>query len=140
MIRRPPRSTRPDTLFPYTTLCRSLVIGNAKAVPSPGGLGGGEKGGFPRRRLRTAPRAAAAAAKAAPGDGKILPVFQRFNALLTALAPCHQLRSEAHTSELQSLMRTSYAVFCLKKNTTVKVQTNTHILVQVTTIKHIHYY
>src|SRR3546814_2095869 len=86
-----------------------LVIGNAKAVPSPGGLGGGEKGGFPRRRLRTAPRGAAAAAKAAPGDGKILPVFQRFNALLTAL------RSEEHTSELQSLMRISYAVFCLKK-------------------------
>src|SRR3546814_14995480 len=51
-----------------------LVISNAKAVPSPGGLGGGEKGGFPRRRLRTAPRGAAAAAKAAPGEGKILPV------------------------------------------------------------------
>src|SRR3546814_20465055 len=65
-----------------------LVIGNAKAVPSPGGLGGGEKGGFPRRRLRTEPRGAAAAAKAAPGDGKRLPVFQRFNAFFTALAQC----------------------------------------------------
>src|SRR3546814_16923301 len=68
-----------------------LVIGNAKTVPRPGGLGGGEKGGFPRRRRRPAPRGAAAAAKAAPGEGKILPVFQRINALLTALSPCPQL-------------------------------------------------
>src|SRR3546814_10142051 len=77
-----------------------LVIGNAKAVPSPGGLGGGEKGGFPRRRLRTAPRGAAAAAKADPGDGKILPVFQRFNALLITLAQCPKLSQigKAHDS------------------------------------------
>src|SRR3546814_8117175 len=73
MIRRPPRSTRTDTLFPYTTLFRSL------------------------QRLHDGP----------------------LTALLPAGTPCwldggHN-RSEEHTSELQSLMRISYAVFCLKK-------------------------
>src|SRR3546814_6322435 len=72
MIRRPPRSTRTDTLFPYTTLFRShptLVEGT-----------------LVRRRLRAA--------------------RSRLK---------QRLRSEEHTSELQSLMRISYAVFCLKK-------------------------
>src|SRR3546814_8243353 len=73
MIRRPPRSTRTDTLFPYTTLFRSFRV---------------RRGGHSLRfRLR---RAAIAARSCS-------------------------LRSEEHTSELQSLMRTSYAVFCLKK-------------------------
>src|SRR3546814_6331192 len=70
MIRRPPRSTRTDTLFPYTTLFRSWrrcgILGMAKS----------------RRRTRSTPISG---------------------------------RSEEHTSELQSLMRISYAVFCLKK-------------------------
>src|SRR3546814_19167288 len=74
MIRRPPRSTRTDTLFPYTTLFRS-----------------------PR-----ASRRKRAAAQAAPG--------------VSASPARRGLRSEEHTSELQSLMRISYAVFCLKKN------------------------
>src|SRR3546814_9584297 len=102
MIRRPPRSTRTDTLFPYTTLFRSafqpdfayrcsekvtVVLGEARstglvrnfiALPvSGGGLGG------------------------APGQP-----FQR---------------SEEHTSELQSLMRISYAVFCLKKKKNITI-------------------
>src|SRR3546814_18669265 len=78
MIRRPPRSTRTDTLFPYTTLFRSLP---AQARAGVAGRDGGK-----------APGAAGAARPAvAPG------------------------RSEEHTSELQSLMRISYAVFCLKK-------------------------
>src|SRR3546814_9491231 len=75
MIRRPPRSTRTDTLFPYTTLFRS----------SPSRRSG-------RQGLRTDPRLEG---EATPGR-----------------------RSEEHTSELQSLMRTSYAVFCLKKKRT----------------------
>src|SRR3546814_2297168 len=76
MIRRPPRSTRTDTLFPYTTLFRS-----SEAIQS-----GYRHSGLPRR---FAPR----------------------NDDLERRA----LRSEEHTSELQSLMRISYAVFCLKK-------------------------
>src|SRR3546814_2604166 len=74
MIRRPPRSTRTDTLFPYTTLFRSderLVVQNIR-----GGQEVGATKGYSRRRRG---------------------------------------RSEEHTSELQSLMRISYAVFCLKK-------------------------
>src|SRR3546814_1089333 len=82
MIRRPPRSTRTDTLFPYTTLFRS----HREAVPR-----------HPGRTLSPVDRAAAAPAGRARGLGP------------------HRGRSEEHTSELQSLMRISYAVFCLKK-------------------------
>src|SRR3546814_5448210 len=94
MIRRPPRSTRTDTLFPYTTLFRSPRDGRGFAVhradpciarkrdPAPGNPG--------RRRCR------ARHADHMEDDVK---------------------RSEEHTSELQSLMRNSYAVFCLKKQT-----------------------
>src|SRR3546814_5188288 len=80
MIRRPPRSTRTDTLFPYTTLFRSR-------------LGG--------RQCSNQPSLFAACCEARANQatrGRLRP-----------------LRSEEHTSELQSLMRISYAVFCLKK-------------------------
>src|SRR3546814_4966149 len=91
MIRRPPRSTRPDTLFPYTTLCRSSRPGGRwalRAVACPAlDVAGGERAG---RRGRLGRRHA--------GHGR------------AGLG-----RSEEHTSELQSLMRISYAVFCLKK-------------------------
>src|SRR3546814_12225682 len=80
MIRLPPRSTRTDTLFPYTTLFRSR---------RGGGAGRDDRAGA--RRLRAA---------AAGGIRR---------------APSNRRRSEEHTSELQSLMRISYAVFCLKK-------------------------
>src|SRR3546814_9431582 len=89
MLRRPPRSTRTDTLFPYTTLFRS-----ARAA-------GGPQPRWPRRHVFTSPRARR------PAMSRILPSCCA--ALLAAL------RSEEHTSELQSLMRISYAVFCLKK-------------------------
>src|SRR3546814_1175964 len=77
MIRRPPRSTRTDTLFPYTTLFRSERVGNDRL-----------------RRGRAF-------------DHRLV-WHQRCPA---------RSRSEEHTSELQSLMRISYAVFCLKKKT-----------------------
>src|SRR3546814_1504430 len=76
MIRRPPRSTRTDTLFPYTTLFRS----------------GDVMGDLSSRR------------------GQLTGTEPRGNAQVI-----NAMRSEEHTSELQSLMRISYAVFCLKK-------------------------
>src|SRR3546814_20316741 len=84
MIRRPPRSTRTDTLFPYTTLFRSLGSLTFMVV-------------FLHWLTKLA--------KVAAGIG------------LANRKPCtvSQPRSEEHTSELQSLMRISYAVFCLKK-------------------------
>src|SRR3546814_3433714 len=89
MIRRPPRSTRTDTLFPYTTLFRSRRFSAAdraarqrRAERSTGGDLGGDGRGDRRRGGASGAR---------------------------------QARSEEHTSELQSLMRISYAVFCLKK-------------------------
>src|SRR3546814_3126958 len=84
MIRRPPRSTRTDTLFPYTTLFRSRVTGRAGH--------GAYRGGTGRLARYRACRK-----------------LQRLDFEIEAL------RSEEHTSELQSLMRISYAVFCLKK-------------------------
>src|SRR3546814_5445982 len=85
MIRRPPRSTRTDTLFPYTTLFRSGERYDADDRPLGRFLLRGEAHPRPRR----------ARVGAHPGGGG--------------------RRSEEHTSELQSLMRISYAVFCLKK-------------------------
>src|SRR3546814_1988241 len=76
MIRRPPRSTRTDTLFPYTTLFRSET--------------------FPQ------------SGRATKGAAKMLLAYAYLSQPTT-------FRSEEHTSELQSLMRISYAVFCLKK-------------------------
>src|SRR3546814_8138983 len=89
MIRRPPRSTRTDTLFPYTTLFRSAVRNPADCM---------------ERRIRLRARLALHRA-----------VARRHFAALPA-DPAR--RSEEHTSELQSLMRISYAVFCLKKKKT----------------------
>src|SRR3546814_10469047 len=100
MIRRPPRSTRTDTLFPYTTLFRSWRQVAAGLYPRrrhPRGHQDGHRGVLPRTR-----------------------------------------RSEEHTSELQSLMRTSYAVFCLKKTQTKTKIHNTNIQSATTTIKDIH--
>src|SRR3546814_4810687 len=94
MIRRPPRSTRTDPLFPYTTLFRSLVAaGRLPNIEDIGlqaaGIEAGKRGIDVNDYLRTANRRIYAI-----GD---------------------VTRSEEHTSELQSLMRISYAVFCLKK-------------------------
>src|SRR3546814_4106098 len=90
MIRRPPRSTRTDTLFPYTTLFRS-AHDNIPSVDLPQGV---------------------------------------FYAALP-LSGAAIVRSEEHTSELQSLMRISYAVFCLKKK---KQQHTTALTIKLTTM------
>src|SRR3546814_2030865 len=118
MIRRPPRSTRTDTLFPYTTLFRSPV--RERLLP-------------PQRAARRAARADARAPVHAGRCAHFLPrgPDRRGSAqLLRARRPDLQGfrlhlfdRSEEHTSELQSLMRISYAVFCLKKT---KIQVSTH--------------
>src|SRR3546814_9217944 len=94
MIRRPPRSTRTDTLFPYTTLFRSAHAGsNRRRAP-------------PDRRGGCCPPVEKASC---PGNGPC-----RNHGKTARPSPGSQ-RSEEHTSELQSLMRISYAVFCLKK-------------------------
>src|SRR3546814_7197543 len=91
MIRRPPRSTRTDTLFPYTTLFRSpLSRGRAQERLLPRTAERADRDLMKTRRIRDISQVLR------PG----LPVWPR---------------SEEHTSELQSLMRISYAVFCLKK-------------------------
>src|SRR3546814_3575905 len=89
MIRRQPRSTRTDTLFPYTTLFRSLVEHDARG---------------------------------ARGDGLRHQPLEQARRRLDPLRILH-IRSEEHTSELQSLMRISYAVFCLKKKKTTQTHT-----------------
>src|SRR3546814_4080827 len=102
MIRRPPRSTRTDTLFPYTTLFRSPLSGRmaSKAVL----LSGHRRQG-----------------RGVPCHPFYLPGLAKQQ---RAADPRRRAtRSEEHTSELQSLMRISYAVFCLKtKNTTKQPQ------------------
>src|SRR3546814_3275640 len=101
MIRRPPRSTRTDTLFPYTTLFRSWPDRLRRLLRRSGNKG--------RRPIRIC-----LLNSAEPIQGRRLAIRKASG----GKSPC---RSEEHTSELQSLMRISYAVFCLKKNTTKKV-------------------
>src|SRR3546814_4108261 len=104
MRRRPPRSTRTDTLFPYTTLFRSAL--GAMVVAGPEGF---RKGQYRKFNIKQA---------ATDDDFAMMrEVFQRRFARAQAEDPDRDgdTRSEEHTSELQSLMRISYAVFCLKK-------------------------
>src|SRR3546814_6332571 len=97
MIRRPPRSTRTDTLFPYTTLFRSQQRGLAGAVAAEDGDG---LAGLDRQvHVAQRPVLVSGSWAAQRRQHRLLPTR----------------RSEEHTSELQSLMRISYAVFCLKK-------------------------
>src|SRR3546814_8979371 len=113
MIRRPPRSTRTDTLFPYTTLFRS---------------------DHTRRRLDQH-RIAIAEEAIALGDGMAIRGHHPFMTAVRAdqhqqralgQMEIGQQRSEEHTSELQSLMRISYAVFCLKKKNNKQINKNRH--------------
>src|SRR3546814_10749743 len=120
MLRRPPRSTRTDTLLPYTTRFRSPVPRRPDPVHprNRGGRGAGAAAGAAgeiRRPLRTAPGLGFA------GAARLRPRIQ--GTLWERLQP-RALRSEEHTSELQSLMRISYAVFCLKKKKYPRYTTN----------------
>src|SRR3546814_4279177 len=126
MIRRPPRSTRTDTLFPYTTLFRSPRArrGLRQARARASGQGSDPDRGPCAQDHR---RRAGAPAALSRGDRQLR------NGAADQLRPlpptgaglAGQCRSEEHTSELQSLMRISYAVFCLKKkNKQTSPQTN----------------
>src|SRR3546814_9726559 len=107
MIRRPPRSTRTDTLFPYTTLFRSLDVGH--------------------RRQRVVGHL--------DQFGGIARQFRRLGHHQCHGSRCS--RSEEHTSELQSLMRISYAVFCLKKKKKYnKTHSTNYITHQTSLISH----
>src|SRR3546814_4468325 len=95
MIRQPPRSTRTDTLFPYTTLFRSA----AEAVQ--------------RQEI---------AVGAIESADRVIPTASELESIAAEIAEQQVVRSEEHTSELQSLMRISYAVFCLKKKKKQKIE------------------
>src|SRR3546814_4078612 len=106
MSRRPPRSTRTDTRFPYTTLFRSVRGQRAPDV----GVGRARHRLEGRLRQQDHPGDAVAALERTVLDERRLQPVER-------VAVGEALRSEEHTSELQSLMRISYAVFCLKTKT-----------------------
>src|SRR3546814_2789871 len=97
MIRRPPRSTRTDTLFPYTTLFRSCRNSGRRRHSS----------FHPAPEIRTQRKIG--------------------THCFGNIVICYAIRSEEHTSELQSLMRISYAVFCLKKKKNKKIKTRQEI-------------
>src|SRR3546814_6519163 len=106
MIRRPPRSTRTDTLFPYTTLFRSPRVRLDATINATGT----EIGPL------LSPDGTAFAFSRDAGDGRSGEFYLAHPGNAQAWPRCdRQARSEEHTSELQSLMRISYAVFCLKK-------------------------
>src|SRR3546814_7862491 len=107
MIRRPPRSTRTDTLFPYTTLFRSDQRRPNLDRLHLGFLDLCDRGFVEQRAKRSEDRAI--------GVGDVLKRGTTEDALADLAAYQAKERSEEHTSELQSLMRISYAVFCLKK-------------------------
>src|SRR3546814_4193402 len=109
MIRRPPRSTRPDTLFPYTTLFRSHCDVFA-TLPRYGEIQDHSAARFATFCFRRY-RFCCGAAK----------VSARHRSCKRRGIEARVARSEEHTSELQSLMRISYAVFCLKKKNTINL-------------------
>src|SRR3546814_949259 len=122
MIRRPPRSTRTDTLFPYTTLFRSAVVWvltepRSRSVAHTLSTGAVTSAHVVSKQKRTPWRSTSPSVKAT------------------------WTRSEEHTSELQSLMRISYAGFCLKKKKKEVIKTTTHITQRRSTqgsLEHIH--
>src|SRR3546814_7944998 len=122
MIRRPPRSTRTDTLFPYTTLFRSPIIS------SPGYR-------FPRSarcrqdsawtgNIEYGQSRSAKAENSLDGVNNLMVRAQELLVQASSTSTGDTGRSEEHTSELQSLMRNSYAVFCLKKKKIITRTTN----------------
>src|SRR3546814_9465142 len=110
MIRRPPRSTRTDTLFPYTTLFRSVHRRLEK-------IGVRHAGNFDRILKREKQAGAGALLGRQREQIDAVPVHA---AAFDLVAVTPGQRSEEHTSELQSLMSISYAVFCLKKKNNMR--------------------
>src|SRR3546814_4580869 len=112
MIRRPPRSTRTDTLFPYTTLFRSTLPQSC----------------FPNVNNTSA-------SCSFSNNPHSFPIIHLLAPTATSLSHvCFSFRSEEHTSELQSLMRISYAVFCLKqKNNDNFIQHETYKITIIST-------
>src|SRR3546814_7053960 len=126
MIRRPPRSTRTDTLLPYTTLFRSIDDPEIDCIITTGGTGVTGRDVTPEALAQVQD-------KEIPGFGELFrwPSYQKIgtSTVQSRATACvargtyifalpgstGAVRSEEHTSELQSLMRISYAVFCLKK-------------------------
>src|SRR3546814_3661674 len=103
MIRRPPRSTRTDTLFPYTTLFRSHAEAQAEGI-----------------------------ARVDLADGLVVEGLVHVFRQMEEIAEVGEKdRSEEHTSELQSLMRISYAVFCLKKKNKKKKKKRKRLIIQL---------
>src|SRR3546814_5333150 len=114
MIRRPPRSTRTDTLFPYTTLFRLAARENKANIINGVDLGAhsGDVSAIlldltQRETMNLASDFARLLQREASDEVEFRTTAHRFASFIV-------LRSEEHTSELQSLMRISYAVFCLK--------------------------
>src|SRR3546814_2586926 len=101
MIRRPPRSTRTDTLFPYTTLFRSDLAGRREMA-----VWGEQMAAQAGAGHHFAPRSL---------ETVLAALMTGFSVRTSEDRRRDIARSEEHTSELQSLMRISYAVFCLKK-------------------------
>src|SRR3546814_7459743 len=117
MIRRPPRSTRTDTLFPYTTLFKEqghvdILVNNATYLHD-------ElinKGGFWTKPIELVDILDVGLRSAYVASWYAAPLMvERQNGLIAFTSSFGASRSEEHTSELQSLMRSSYAVFCLNK-------------------------
>src|SRR3546814_3806621 len=130
MIRRPPRSTRTDTLFPYTTLFRSLAglherhrqhpkqrrqaehgQRDQQAIDDGGGEGTVHSTPFRRANHNSPLVTATISTNSRKATAEALPRFHHLKP--SSYIRYSTLRSEEHTSELQSLMRRSYAVFCL---------------------------
>src|SRR3546814_4188357 len=126
MIRRPPRSTRTDTLFPYTTLFRSIIVLDDQRV---GVVGGAQQRQAAGQAHHLAERLLVR--RGGEGDAEMRRLAQPVGDAEAFVVDLHRhdacaagdegvagadRRSEEHTSELQSLMRNSYDVFCLKKN------------------------
>src|SRR3546814_8385732 len=123
MIRRPPRSTRTDTLFPYTTLFRSVF--NSARNESGAGRRAGAR--FREQAVRRTRHGRGPQCALGHGQGRPAQAARARHAV-DARGRAGEVRpegrSEEHTSELQSLMRISYAVFCLKKKNTTKQMLN----------------
>src|SRR3546814_1006844 len=118
MIRRPPRSTLTDTLFPYTTLFRSPDI--------PPGVHVNQR--HNAKRQNTNRSALLRRSRRNPRELRFCPLHQLLDQQGRQSNPAATSpRSEEHTSELQSLMRISYAVFCLKKKNNNKKKSNINI-------------